>query len=77
VLTIEELERWLALQIAGVYHLKVHSTLGKTPLVAWREGLIQRKQPQQYPVTAEEFFLDFHQRSAHALPAGSPHVFAP
>lgn len=59
VLTVEELERWLALQIAGVYHLTVHSSLGKTPLTAWQESLTQRKHPLQYPVSAEEFFLDF------------------
>jgi hypothetical protein len=37
-LTLAELERWLALQIAGVYHLSVHSALGKAPLAAWQEG---------------------------------------
>jgi len=59
VLTLPELERWLALQIAGVYHLTVHSALGKTPLEAWREGVAKRKQPLRYPPSAEEFFLDF------------------
>jgi putative transposase len=59
VLTLGELERWLALQIAGVYHLSVHSALGKTPLEAWREGVVKRKQPLRYPPSAEEFFLDF------------------
>ena len=29
-LTMPELERWLALQIAGVYHLSIHSALGRT-----------------------------------------------
>jgi putative transposase len=59
VLTLPELERWLTLQIAGIYHLTVHSALGKTPLNAWREGVIKKKQPLRYPPTAEEFFLDF------------------
>lgn len=58
-LTLPELERWLALQITGVYHLTVHSALGKTPLEAWREGVAKRKQPLRYPPSAEEFFLDF------------------
>jgi putative transposase len=58
-LTLPELERWLALQIAGVYHLTKHSALGKTPLVAWQEGIAKRKQPLRYPPNAEEFFLDF------------------
>src|SRR6516164_3640756 len=59
VLTLSELERWLALQIAGVYHLSQHSALGETPLEAWQEGIARRKQPVRYPVSADEFFLDF------------------
>src|SRR6516225_9721011 len=39
VLTLAELERWLALPIAGVYHLWKHSALGKTPLDAWQKAL--------------------------------------
>jgi putative transposase len=48
VLTLAELERWLALQIAGVYHLSEHSARGETPLEAWREGVAKRKQPLRY-----------------------------
>jgi putative transposase len=59
VLTLPELERWLALQIAGVYHLSLHSAIHKTPLAAWQEGIAKRKQPLRYPVSPEEFFLDF------------------
>jgi putative transposase len=59
ILSVPELERWLALQIAGVYHLTPHSALHKTPLAAWQEGIAQRKQPLRYPLDAEEFFLDF------------------
>jgi len=58
-LTLPELERWLALQIAGVYHLTAHSALGKTPLEAWREGVAKRRQPLRYPPSADDFFLDF------------------
>lgn len=59
VLTLPELERWLALRIAGVYHLTQHSALGKAPLEAWREGVARRKQPLRSPPRADEFFLDF------------------
>ena len=59
VLTLAELERWLALQIAGIYHLTVHSALDKTPLAAWHEGLAKRKQPLRSVANPEEFFLDF------------------
>ena len=59
VLTLPELERWLALQIAGIYHLSVHSQLQKTPQEAWHEGTAKRKQPIRKPGNADEFFLDF------------------
>ena len=34
VLTVRELERWLALAVAS-YHGQVHSTLGQTPAAVW------------------------------------------
>ncbi len=39
-MTIEELERWLAHAIAGVYHRTLHRTLGTTPLAAWGRGIV-------------------------------------
>jgi len=59
VLTLPELERWLTLQIAGVYHLTIHSALGKTPLAAWQESAAGQKHPLRYPPDENEFFLDF------------------
>jgi len=59
VLTLPELERWLGLQIAGVYHLSVHSALERTPLEVWREGVGQKKQPLRHPPDKGEFLLDF------------------
>ena len=49
-LSLPELERWLSLQIAGVYYLSIHSALGRTPLTAWQEGIARRKQPITSPV---------------------------
>lgn len=37
-MTIEELERWLALAICGVYHRTVHRSIEMTPLDAWQKG---------------------------------------
>jgi len=59
VLTLPELERWLTLQIAGVYHLTVHSALGKTPVAAWQEGVAKGKPPIRQPAGADAFYLDF------------------
>ena len=38
-MTVDEVERWLTHQIAGVYHRKVHRTLNMPPLVAWERGI--------------------------------------
>lgn len=39
-LTLAELERWLAVAIAKVYHLRPHEGLGgETPLARWRSGV--------------------------------------
>ena len=69
-LTLPELERWLALQIAGVYHVSVHSQLGKSPQEAWNAGITQRKQPTRHPTSDIEFFLDFLSRLFVRDPGG-------
>jgi putative transposase len=54
-----ELERWLALQIAGVYQHSLHSSLGTTPLAAWQEAIGPSTSPVRKPVHSTEFFLSF------------------
>ena len=54
-LTLAELECWIALQIAGVYHQSVHSALHRSPLQAWTEALAGRSRPVRQPVAI--FFL--------------------
>ncbi|WP_291423077.1 Mu transposase C-terminal domain-containing protein [Deinococcus sp.] len=39
VMTLDAFETWLTAYILGVYHRKVHSELGVTPLEAWKNGL--------------------------------------
>jgi putative transposase len=58
-LTLVELERWLALQVGGVYHQQVHSSLLKPPVAVWQDGLARRRQAPRKPVDAQTFFLDF------------------
>ncbi len=59
VLTLPELESWIALQIAGVYHQSVHSALHCSPLQAWTDAVAQRSRPIRHPVDPAQFFLDF------------------
>ena len=47
--TLAELERWLALEIAGVYHNSIHSTLGRSPLAVWKEAVSGRKSEIRQP----------------------------
>lgn len=54
VLTVRELERWLALAVA-VYHGQVHATLGQTPAGKWAEAAAANGHPPT--VTSETAFL--------------------
>lgn len=58
-LTLPELESWIALQIAGVYHQTVHSALQRSPLQAWTEALARRSRPVRQPIDPDQFFFDF------------------
>jgi len=40
VMTLEEVERWLATAIVGVYHREIHRGIGVPPLEAWHRGLV-------------------------------------
>ena len=59
VLTLAELEKFIALQIAGVYHQSVHSALHRPPIQAWNEMIAARSRPLRQPINPTEFFFDF------------------
>ena len=48
-LTLVELERWLTLQVGGVYHQSVHASLLKPPVAAWEDGLARRRKALRKP----------------------------
>jgi putative transposase len=39
-MTLDEIERWLAHAIIGVYHRDLHRGIGATPLAAWERGIL-------------------------------------
>ncbi len=39
-MTLDEIERWLAHAIVGVYHRDLHRGIGVTPLAAWERGIL-------------------------------------
>ena len=57
-MTMAELERWLALEILGRYHLSVHSALRIPPQAAWQKGMRERGELRQVK-NAKRFFCDF------------------
>jgi putative transposase len=59
VMTMKELERWLALEMLGVYHKSVHATLRQPPEQAWNERLAQRATAIRHPQDSARFLLDF------------------
>jgi putative transposase len=68
LMTLDELERWLALEIVGHYHNEVHASLRMPPNAAWREALDRRRVPFRHPDPHDELrflhdFLPFEERS--------------
>ncbi len=58
-MTLDELERWLALQIVGRYHAEVHGTLLLPPITAWSDAVAARRQPFRFPQDDTQFLYDF------------------
>lgn len=63
-MTLEEVERWLATAIVGVYHRDLHRGIDTTPLAAWESGILGDDQtPGRGETTAvtdvRRFLIDF------------------
>src|ERR1019366_5962197 len=58
MMTMAELERWLALEILGRYHQCVHAGLQMSPQAAWEKGMLVRS-PLRQVNNAKQFFCDF------------------
>lgn len=52
-MTLPELERWLALEILGKYHQRIHSALKRPPLAVWSE--LAASMPTRMPKERMEF----------------------
>ena len=58
-MTLADLEKWLIWQIAGVYHQRSHSALGRPPIVVWQEPVERIPTTPRYPSDPSRFYLDF------------------
>ena len=73
VLTMKELETWLALEIAGKYHQTVHRTLLRPPIAVWRDW--DDKIPLEMPTDRLGFWVSFLPSEPRALRRDGIHLF--
>ena len=73
VMTLQELETWLALEITGSYHVRVHSALGTTPAAAWATQAGESK--LRMPNDLRQFLVDFLPSEQRVLQRDGFHLF--
>lgn len=73
VMTLQELETWLAHEITGSYHARVHSALETTPLAAWEARGSEAK--PRLPTDLRRFLVDFLPSEQRVLQRDGFHLF--
>lgn len=74
-MTLDELERWLALQIVGRYHADVHSALLLPPRTAWNDAVAARVHPLRLPHDPDQFLRDFLPYKERSIRRDGLHLF--
>lgn len=74
-MTLDELERWLGLQIVGRYHAEIHRSLQIPPRAAWDDALTARSEPLRHPPDADRFLLDFLPFEDRSIRRDGVHLF--
>ncbi len=72
-MTLRELEAWLALEIVGVYHARVHRSLGAPPNAVWAAGIAAA--PPRTPTDPRRFLMDFLPAERRVLQRDGLHLF--
>lgn len=73
-MTLDELERWIALEIAR-YHGARHASLGIPPRAAWEEAMGRRLRPPRQPYDPARFVLDFLPSTERVVRRDGLHLF--
>jgi len=73
VMTLAELETWLALEITGSYHGRIHSALETTPSAVW--GLRAGEPKVRMPADLRQFLVDFLPSEQRVLQRDGFHLF--
>lgn len=73
VMTLRELETYLALEIVGAYHARVHKALAMPPVAAWSEriGAVSVRGPSD----PRQFLIDFLPGERRVLQRDGLHLF--
>lgn len=75
VMTFDELERWLTLEIVGRYHADIHRALKIPPRLAWEDAVLARREPLRLPYDEHRFVLDFLSFEERAIRRDGLHLF--
>ncbi|PDS35099.1 transposase [Rhizobium anhuiense] len=75
VMTFDELERWLTLEIVGRYHADIHRALKIPPRLAWEDAILARREPLRLPYDEHRFVLDFLPFEERVIRRDGLHLF--
>jgi putative transposase len=75
VMTFDELERWLTLEIVGRYHADIHRALKIPPRLAWEDAVLARHERLRLPYDEHRFVLDFLPSEERAIRRDGLHLF--
>ncbi|MBY3211785.1 Mu transposase C-terminal domain-containing protein [Rhizobium laguerreae] len=75
VMTFDELERWLTLEIVGRYHADIHRALRIPPRLAWEDAVLARHERLRLPYDEHRFVLDFLPFEQRAIRRDGLHLF--
>ncbi len=73
VMTLRELEAWLALEITDSYHARAHRVLDTTPIAVWTAGMDGAA--QRMPADPRQFLVDFLPSEQRVLQRDGLHLF--
>lgn len=73
VMTLSELETWLALEITGSYHARVHRALETTPSAVWAAQADAAR--LRVPADLRQFLVDFLPSEQRVLQRDGMHLF--
>ncbi|MBB3165749.1 putative transposase [Rhizobium laguerreae] len=75
VMTFDELERWLTLEIVGRYHADIHRALRIPPRLAWEDAVLARHELLRLPYDEHRFVLDFLPFEERVIRRDGLHLF--